>query len=141
MLKPIIAILQSQCRENINLIERKPNLWQVIVPLFHEDGDMVEIFISQIGDNLFRISDQGFTLMRLSYLYDLNDNYIDIANFLQFIQNTYNIQNDNGNLYYDVSINNLVSSIKQFGEIILKIVRDFVIINFPETNFPETEYH
>jgi len=119
MMRQIIELLQSQCKQKIDLKEKRLGLWQVIIPFYHEDGDMVEVFISQIRDNLFRISDQGLTLMRLSYSYD-----IDTPNkerIFNSIISSYNIQNENGNLYYDTELEHLFPALMQFIGVILKI--------------------
>lgn len=118
-MKQILELLQSQCNQKINLREKRPGVWQVILPFYHEDGDMVEVFIAHIGDNVFRISDQGFTLMRLSYSYD-----IDTPNkerIFNTIISSYNIQNDRGNLYVDVESEHLYPSLMQFIGAVLKV--------------------
>lgn len=118
-MKRILEILQKQCNQKINLIEKRPGLWQVIIPFYHEDGDMVEVFISPIDNDTFRISDCGFTLMRLSYSYD-----IDTPNkerIFNAIISSYNIQNDNGNLYADIELEHLYPALMQFIGVILKI--------------------
>jgi len=54
--------------------ERRPGVLQVLAPLFHEDGDMVDIFLDEPvnGSGKVRIGDHGLTLMRLTYTYDLD---------------------------------------------------------------------
>ena len=46
----------------------------MLAPLFHEDGDMVDIFIDELpnGSNRVRVSDHGMTLMRLTYTFDVD---------------------------------------------------------------------
>jgi len=54
--------------------EKRPGIVQVVAPLFHEDGDMIDIFIDLPSEPTapVRISDHGMTLMRLSYVYDID---------------------------------------------------------------------
>ena len=54
--------------------ERRPGVLQVLAPLFHEDGDMVDIFLDEPADGSgkVRTGDHGLTLMRLTYTYDLD---------------------------------------------------------------------
>ncbi len=58
----------------VELYPRREGLWQLILPIYHEDGDMVDVFVSRSdADNrLIRIRDNGLTLMRLSYTFDVN---------------------------------------------------------------------
>jgi hypothetical protein len=42
------------------------------MPFYHEDGDMIDLFIQPLEDGRFRICDFGMTLMRLSYTYELD---------------------------------------------------------------------
>lgn len=118
-MREIIEILQKQCSQKINLKEKRPGLWQVLIPFYHEDGDMVEVFITPLDNNVFRISDQGFTLMRLSYSYD-----IDTPNkerIFNTIISSYKIQNDRGNLYLDIGSEHLYPALMQFIGAVLKV--------------------
>ena len=69
-----LELLKQQFNGHVAFRERRPDVVQVLAPLFHEDGDMVDIFIdeSRNGSNKVRISDHGMTLMRLTYSYDLD---------------------------------------------------------------------
>ena len=61
-------------RKSFNIYERRPGQYQLIVPILHEDGDMIDIYLqkSPRGDGYVRICDFGMTLMRLSYSYEIN---------------------------------------------------------------------
>ena len=66
--------LKKQFNGFVDLRIRRPGITQVRAPLFHEDGDMVDIFLSEPvnGEQNIRVSDEGMTLMRLSYGYEIN---------------------------------------------------------------------
>jgi hypothetical protein len=70
----ILENLKSEYNHHVSFREKRPGIVRVLAPLFHEDGDMVDIFldlpISSSED--IRISDHGMTLMRLSYSYDVD---------------------------------------------------------------------
>jgi hypothetical protein len=36
----------------IGFREKRPNLFQIIAPIFHEDGDMIDLFLDLRGDDL-----------------------------------------------------------------------------------------
>src|ERR1039458_9134822 len=64
-----LELLKQQFNGHVAFRERRPDVVQVLAPLFHEEGDMVDIFIdeSRNGSNKVRISDHGMTLMRLMF--------------------------------------------------------------------------
>ena len=73
-----IELLQSQFGRFVQLQEKRPNIQQIFAPLYHEDGDMMDIFLDLPKDvdltegKRIKISDHGMTLMRLSYQFDLD---------------------------------------------------------------------
>jgi hypothetical protein len=115
----ILTILQQQSNQKLGLREKRPDRWQVIVPFYHEDGDMVEVFITPVGDNRYRICDYGLTLMRLSYSYDLDTP--NKERILNSIIASYNIQNDKGDLFIDVEVTQLYPALMQFIGTVLKV--------------------
>ena len=70
----ILKKLQEGFNQRVRFINKRPNIWQLIIPVYYEDGDMIEIFLEIINKEagLIRICDYGMTLMRLSYSYELN---------------------------------------------------------------------
>lgn len=115
----ILIILKKQSAQKLDLREKRPNIWQVIMPFYHEDGDMVEVFITPIDNSIYRICDYGLTLMRLSYSYELDTP--NKERIFNTIISSYNIQNDNGNLYIDIEEDHLYPALMQFIGTILKI--------------------
>src|SRR5882672_2177031 len=91
--------LREQFNGHIAFTEKRPGVLQVYAPLFHEDGDMVDMFLD-LGSNgspTVRISDHGLTVMRLSYSYEL-----DSPNKLRIfhrILSENGVQEQNGTLY------------------------------------------
>lgn len=61
--------LNEQAMASVAWMEKRPGVYQVLLPFYHEDGDMVEVFAnaSPEGGQKVRISDCGMTLQRLSY--------------------------------------------------------------------------
>ena len=82
-----MELLKQQFNGHVSFRERRPGIVQVLAPLFHEDGDMVDIFLDETADgsNKVRICDHGLTLMRLSYSYDLDTNSASSIAFFQKI--------------------------------------------------------
>lgn len=103
----------------IKIIERRPGIYQVLAPFFHEDGDVMNIFIEKKDDSVYRICDYGKALMRLSYTFEL-----DTSNKEQILENIIyeNYANiDNGNIYIDVRPDQLYNGIMQFSQVIAKV--------------------
>ncbi|MGI5940352.1 MAG: DUF1828 domain-containing protein [Thermoleophilia bacterium] len=69
-----LTLLRAQFNERVDFRPRQESVVQLIAPLYHEDGDMIDIFLepSPTPGASIRISDYGMTLMRLSYSFELN---------------------------------------------------------------------
>lgn len=104
-----------------DLYERRPGRYQLIVPIYHEDGDMVDIYLDESphGDGHVRICDFGMGLMRLSYSYDLNT--AARRRIFDSILINNGVEDDEGNLHLDVPADRLYESILQFAGCAQKI--------------------
>jgi hypothetical protein len=113
--------LKRQFNDFFELREKRPNIYQIIAPIYHVDGDMLDIFIDNIAkDNgKIRFSDFGMTLMRLSYVYDVDTpNKEKILN--KILEEGF-VQNENGKLYIDADKDNVYPVLMQFAQTISKI--------------------
>ena len=101
--------------------ERRPGKYQLIVPILHEDGDMVDIYVqdSPKGEDYIRICDFGMTLMRLSYTYDVNTDARRRV-FDSILVND-GVNNDAGNLYLDTHVNTLYENVLRFAGCVQKV--------------------
>ncbi|MDE0091859.1 MAG: DUF1828 domain-containing protein [Oligoflexia bacterium] len=119
-IKNILAILNS-VKTNFSSYERRPGKYQLTVPILHEDGDMVDIYLqdSPKGEGYIRICDFGMTLMRLSYTYEINTTARQKIFNSILINN--GIENENGNLYLDSYSEKIHESIFQFAGCVQKI--------------------
>lgn len=114
-------LLKQQFNGRVAFRERRPGVFQVLAPLFHEDGDMVDIFIDEPGNgtNKFRVNDHGMTLMRLTYSYDLDtENKQRIFNRI-LAENR--IQDQDGRLYIEAEPDRLYPAILQFAQAVAKV--------------------
>ncbi len=107
------ALNQSVAR-GFDLYERRIGVYQLIVPILHEDGDMVEVYLqdSPRGEAYVRICDFGLTLMRLSYTFDVNSTTRQRIFDSLLINN--GVEINQGNLYVDAPVDLLYESILQF---------------------------
>lgn len=67
----ILEYIKLSFNNRISIREKRPGVYQLIMPLYHEDGDMVDIFIEESNGEYY-LSDYGMTLMRLSYSYEID---------------------------------------------------------------------
>ena len=97
-----------------DVYERRPGNYQLIVPIRHEDGDMIDIYLqdSPLGDGFIRVCDFGMTLMRLSYTYEITTPARQQIFESLLINN--GVSNNAGNLYLDAPVANLYEYILQF---------------------------
>ena len=109
------ASLNSVPSTGFDFYERRPGIYQLIVPILHEDGDMVDIYLqdSPKGESYIRISDFGMALMRLSYTYDVNTDAR--RRIFESILINNGVFNDDGNLYLDAEFGKLYEGILHFA--------------------------
>lgn len=117
----ILENLKSEFNHHVSFREKRPGIVQVLAPLFHEDGDMVDIFLDlpkSLGETI-RISDHGMTLMRLSYSYDIDTP--TKQRILGRILSENGIEEDRGRLYLNTSKEGLYPSLLQFAQTVAKV--------------------
>lgn len=111
-------ILQRSFHDKFDLVERKENLYQLIVPLFHEDGDMMDIFINT-AENSLVVCDCGMTIMRLSYTFEIDTKHKEKILFEILSQN--DAKYNDGNIYIPTTSDMLFRNIMQLSQIISKV--------------------
>ena len=117
----VLNIIKDSSNKNFDIYERRPGKYQVILPILHEDGDMVDIYLqdSPKGESLVRICDFGMTLMRLSNTFEINTDSRQKI-FKSIIINN-DIKINDGNLYLDTNLELLYECILQFSGCIQKV--------------------
>lgn len=113
--------LREQFNGHIGFREKRPGILQVFAPLFHENGDMIDMFLdlSTNGGETVRISDHGLTVMRVSYSYEL-----DTPNKLRIfhrILSESGVQEQNGTLFMDTTWELLYPAILQFAQTVARV--------------------
>jgi len=100
---------------------KRPGVHKVLVPFYHEDGDMYDIFIEELPNSpdLLRISDRGLTLMKLSYVFDIDsDTKRDVLNSI-VSQNCAKLED--GEIYIDINPINFQQSLYQMLQTVAKV--------------------
>jgi len=117
-----ISLLQKQCKEGVGSRDLKPGVLQLMLPIFFEDGDMMDIYLDtrDPGNGMVRVCDLGMTLMRLSYNYEIDTPNKERVFKLILSENRVNI--DNGSLYVDCTAAELYSTVLRLSQTISKVV-------------------
>lgn len=121
----LLDILNQQFSAQIALNEKRPGVQQLFAPLFHEDGDMMDIFLDvprdfqANGSKTVRISDHGMTIMRISYSFEIDSP--NKERIFQRILAENGVQEENGAIFLDASVASLYPAILQFAQAISKV--------------------
>jgi hypothetical protein len=113
------VLLSDGFNGQVKLRQKRPGVMKLLLPMFHEDGDMLDIFLQTLPDGRIRVSDHGLTLMRLSYGYD-----IDTGNkerIFRRILRENQVADDAGNLHLDVEPAQLYAAVLHFGQTVAKV--------------------
>ena len=117
----VLDSLRTEFNSHIGFREKRPGIVQVFAPLFHEDGDMVDIFLDlPVGpESPVRISDHGLSLMRLSYSYDIDTPVKQ--KILGRILSENGVSEEHGRLYMDTTAERLYPALLQFAQTLAKV--------------------
>ena len=110
----LLNLIKENFQGKIDIYPRREDFFQLILPVYHEDGDMVDVYIKTCPDDKekIRIFDCGMTLMKLSYTYDINSPSKE--NIFNTILNQSGISNQDGELYLNTSAEFVYQNIMQF---------------------------
>lgn len=116
-----LELLQSQFNHRVSMREKRPGVVQLVAPLYHEDGDMVDIFLDlpSNGQSKIRVSDYGMTLMRLSYSFELDTP--NKERIFQKILAENQVNEENGALYMESDPESLYPTILHFAQTVAKV--------------------
>ena len=120
----ILDILNQQFSAQVSLYEKRPGVQQLYAPLFHEDGDMIDIYLDIArdfeanGKKPIRISDHGMTIMRLSYSFEIDTPNKERIFHRILAEN--GVQEENGAIILDAPVESLYPAILQFAQAVSK---------------------
>lgn len=120
-IEKIRASIGRDMSGGLGFYERRPGIHQIIIPIFHEDGDMVDIYVqdSPKGDGHVRICDFGMTLMRLSYAFEVSTPSRE--RILESVLINNGVKRDGGGLYLDAPIGVVYQGVLQFAGCVQKV--------------------
>ncbi|MCH8487894.1 MAG: DUF1828 domain-containing protein [Candidatus Cyclonatronum sp.] len=122
----IYELLSGQFQNRFKMREVRPGIFQLYLPFYHEDGDMVEMYLDLRNTpdaanpaEEIRISDFGMTIMRLSYNYELDTPNKELIFSRILAENK--LSEQDGNLCYVTRIDSLLPAIFHFSQALAKI--------------------
>lgn len=114
----IERVIKEGFHRDVVITMRRPNLYQIQLPYYYPDGDMVEVFLEPQGESVL-IQDMGITLMRLSYEFSMDSK--NKRKLLSEILNQFQVQESGGNLSILSPLDELFPYLMQFLQVITKV--------------------
>ncbi len=122
------TLCQALCAE-IKLVKKNDLLVRVETPFHFPDGDPYLLYLKELPNGILRLTDMGHTLMHLSYDNDTEKFREGTRGnvFTQILADS-SILEEQGELYIETQINNLVISIFKLSQALIK-VNDLTFLN------------
>ena len=119
-----VELLREQFNSHVAVREKRPGVLQLIAPLFHEDGDMMDVFLDVPKNGTdapqkLRVSDHGLTLMRLSYTFDIDTPNKERIFHRILAEN--GVSEVNGELFMEAMPDTLYTALLQFSQAVSKV--------------------
>jgi hypothetical protein len=114
----ILEFIKKSFNNRINIREKRPDIFQLIIPLYHEDGDMIDIFIENQNGKYY-LCDYGLTIMRLSYSYEIDSPNKEVIFKKMLSENR--LEEIDGNIRYETKMETLYPDILHVAQSYMKI--------------------
>lgn len=118
-MEDILTYIKSDFNGKVSIKEKRPGIYQLLLPIYHEDGDMIDIFIKQKEKNKYTLCDFGLTLQRLSYTYDIDSE--NKESILQRILIENSLLEEEGNICLDTKPETIYTDIMHITQAYAKI--------------------
>ncbi|MET4084274.1 hypothetical protein ABIB40_004251 [Pedobacter sp. UYP30] len=119
MMEKILNHIESDFNQRVSIKQKRPGIYQLYLPIYHEDGDMVDLFLNKTGVDSYSLCDYGLTLQRLSYSYDIDSD--NKESILQRIISENSLKEENGNIYLNTSSETIFTDIMHITQAYAKI--------------------
>lgn len=71
-MEDILSHIKKDFNNQVSITQKRTGIYQLYLPIFHEDGDMIDLFITPNEKGTYVLCDYGLTLQRLAYSYDID---------------------------------------------------------------------
>jgi hypothetical protein len=119
MMEQILNHIKNDFNGRVGIKKKRPDIYQLLLPIYHEDGDMIDLFITPAGENKFALCDYGLTLQRLSYSYEIDSE--NKENILQKIISENKLTEQEGNICLETKPETLYTDIMHITQAYAKI--------------------
>lgn len=119
LIQEIEVLLKESFQKELKITLRRPGLFQVQIPYFYPDGDMVDVFLSISDSENILIQDMGMTLMRVSYEFNIDSK--TKRKILNEIFSQFQINENGGNLTLEAPRTEFFPYLMQFLQVITKV--------------------
>jgi hypothetical protein len=116
----VLDRLRRQFNDRVSIHERRPGVFQVILPMFHPDGDLYELFLEDKDQDHCLITDLGLTLMRLSYNFDIDTD--TKRQIFRKILAEGGAREDKGAIVLEVALDRLYPAILQYVKLVTQVI-------------------
>ena len=118
-MEEILQHIKSDFSERVSIKQKRPGIFQLYLPIYHEDGDMVDLFIVPKGKDRYSLCDYGLTLKRLAYSYDIDTE--NKETILQKIISENGLMEEKGNICLETSPETVYTDIMHLTQAYAKI--------------------
>lgn len=118
-MEEILQHIKSDFNERVSIKQKRPGIYQLYLPIYHEDGDMVDLFIVPKGKDKYSLCDYGLTLQRLAYSYDIDTE--NKETILQKIISENGLMEEKGNICLETSPETVYTDIMHITQAYAKI--------------------
>lgn len=115
----ILKNIEKSFNNQFSFQERRPGVYQLYLPIYHEDGDMIDLFIKPINKKEYLLFDYAHTLQRLSYSYDIDTP--NKENILNKILAENHLTEHEGNISFKAKQDTIFSDIMHVAQTYAKI--------------------
>lgn len=120
-IKDILNDLKSKICNSVEMIEEGNERFRIFTPFGFEDGDSFSIVLKKVG-NKFILSDEGNTLMHLSYEMDIDGiGKGTRSKIINDICEYYNLKKKKGVFIKDVDVSNAGNALFDFIQALIKV--------------------
>jgi hypothetical protein len=117
-MEKILEHIKTDFNGKVTFQQKRPGIYQLYLPLYHEDGDMIDIYLRKNG-NRYELCDFGQTLMRLSYSYEIDTPTKE--GILQKILSENRLIEDDGNIILETSNSTAFTDLMHISQAYAKI--------------------
>jgi len=115
----ILEHIKTNFNGRVKTKEKRPGITQLYLPVYHEDGDMVDLFINHKDEQSLKLADFGMTVMRLSYEYEIDTENKERI-FQKMLAEHGLVEND-GSIELPTSTETIFQDIMHFTQALAKI--------------------